>query len=398
MICTVFFVSIDRNNYVQERNLSKIAESFNLNLVLVRLILLVIIGVNTLIVSDLSPVLLGILVILLIFIFGYYVCFRNKENMLWLTLLLLSNIIVLQITKNILMVIFYFFFPVNIFAAKPKWWEYTLFSIHAAGFITYAMVTNLSAGFSNTSVSAFVYSIFGYVGVVSVEMIIYKRRTERARLKLLNDELIQKLIREKEYLVAEERKNISQHLHDSMGHSLMALLLNVRYLKVQNAKGKGIAETELCEMEQMIKDSVEILRGTVDDLKRIDNEIQLEEELTRLAAQFNRLEMVGVTVAYDKRINNVKSNIKNALFQTVCEGVTNAIKHGDVTKIEISILEKNGFIVLIIADNGKGAKNISPSHGLNGIRERTEALGGSTEFTGSKGFCIICKIPAEETR
>ena len=55
---------------------------------------------------------------------------------------------------------------------------------------------------------------------------------------------------------------------------------------------------------------------------------------------------------------------------------------------------------MYILDNGKGCEHISEHNGLRGIRERTEALGGTVKFSSIKGegFNTIVKIPVKEVQ
>ncbi|WP_242950875.1 sensor histidine kinase [Clostridium felsineum] len=87
--------------------------------------------------------------------------------------------------------------------------------------------------------------------------------------------------------------------------------------------------------------------------------------------------------------------IKNNIIKIIKEGITNSLKHGNSTEINIDLSFINSDIELIIQDNGNGCCEINSSNGLNGIKKRTETLNGEVTFQSSnkKGFTINLKIP-----
>jgi signal transduction histidine kinase len=79
----------------------------------------------------------------------------------------------------------------------------------------------------------------------------------------------------------------------------------------------------------------------------------------------------------------------------VQEGITNAIRHGLATSIEISFSSQNGGVNIYIKDNGFGAVKLNKGYGLTGMSERIEQLGGRLEiFTKlGAGFLLSAWIP-----
>ena len=73
--------------------------------------------------------------------------------------------------------------------------------------------------------------------------------------------------------------------------------------------------------------------------------------------------------------------------------ITNAIRHGQATKIRIEITRVDGDLHILIFDNGKGCEKIEPGFGLHHMRERVEMLGGDLEYSGDKGFTVHARIP-----
>jgi signal transduction histidine kinase len=85
--------------------------------------------------------------------------------------------------------------------------------------------------------------------------------------------------------------------------------------------------------------------------------------------------LIGITILYE-------------------EGITNSLKHGNPSTIDISIEIINDVLQLLITDNGEGCKFINKSNGLNGITERIQKINGEITFISSinKGFTIKALI------
>ena len=83
------------------------------------------------------------------------------------------------------------------------------------------------------------------------------------------------------------------------------------------------------------------------------------------------------------------------MYKTIQESITNSIKHGKATEINISITREKKGIRLILTDNGVGCNKIIKSNGLIGIENRVTSLNGSVKYFSNDnlGFGIDICIP-----
>jgi|GEM_PF-979911 len=230
---------------------------------------------------------------------------------------------------------------------------------------------------------------------------IHKLRWDRDKLKLLNTNLIEYSFKEREFLISNERNRISQELHDSIGHSLMALSMNIRYLKA--IKDTNKIDKELNDIDNLVKESIATLRNTVYNLRKLDEDFNFQKQVKSIIQKFNELGIVEINFDCDPEIENESEHIKDILLTTIKEGITNGLKHGDPSEINISVEliisdKDRALIKLLIANNGQGCKNIIKSHGLNGITERIESVHGTVNFKSpkSKGFIIEALIKGNQ--
>lgn len=82
---------------------------------------------------------------------------------------------------------------------------------------------------------------------------------------------------------------------------------------------------------------------------------------------------------------------------TVQEGITNAIRHGHATRVQVRCHIEDGVLEVSVRDNGIGCKSVTPGFGLQHMQERMLMLGGTFWYENSDGFCIRAEIPLRKT-
>src|SRR5699024_7704287 len=129
----------------------------------------------------------------------------------------------------------------------------------------------------------------------------------------------------------EERTKIMREIHDSVGHKLTALIMKLEILAIQNKDEsyrelKGMAEESLAET----REAVSVLRA--EESEGIATVVQLIRKLeseSHMIVSFTLKEGVLVTSL---------SNEKNIhLYRIIQEALTNAMRHADRRKVEISL-------------------------------------------------------------
>jgi signal transduction histidine kinase len=93
------------------------------------------------------------------------------------------------------------------------------------------------------------------------------------------------------------------------------------------------------------------------------------------------LDITGETNPQDSAVNI-------AVYRIIQEAVTNAVRHGNASRISVKLDYSKESIRFYAADNGVGSDNVKEGYGLKGIRERVEAFGGKVEIESGDGFCI----------
>lgn len=312
----------------------------------------------------------------------------------------LCLLIYLNMESNFIQ-IYYFFLMGEIFHSQRGKKLKALITAHFIGFVAVWCCAQLAKEQKGPEqyIQSFLMMSAIYALILFIFASIHYFKREQERLKVLNSDLIEYSFEEREYLISKERSSISQELHDSLGHSLMAALMNVRYLKAIQNKSEDEREKQVVEIEELLKECVSNLRNSVYSLKELDENIRLKDEIERVIQKFRDLELVDISMEYSARVELAPNYIKTVLFKTIREGITNSIRHGNASSIHISILCIDQNIEMIIKDNGSGCADIHKSYGLNGIVDRVKEVGGEVWFISQKGkgFTIKTLLPGGNT-
>jgi signal transduction histidine kinase len=199
----------------------------------------------------------------------------------------------------------------------------------------------------------------------------YARSAEQSRdaLVQVNAELLATRSLLAESARDQERLRLARELHDVAGHKLTALKLNLA-AAARDAQPSGSAGLQLCARlaDELLGD----IRGVVAQLRAHDG-MDLRAAIDGLAAPLPR-PRVHVAVAPDATVATVEQ--AEAVVRAVQEALTNAARHGGAENAWVTLRREGTRLAIEVRDDGRGSKPLCFGNGLNGMRERLEALGG----------------------
>ncbi len=185
-----------------------------------------------------------------------------------------------------------------------------------------------------------------------------------------------------------ERERISRDLHDTLGHHLTALSLN---LEAASHMSSGTTLTQVERAQAVTKLLLRDVRGAVSAL-RVEDSIGLIEALNALVEAVPQ-PRVHLSLPDDFAICD--PHCAQTVLRCVQEIVTNAIRHAQAANLWIEMARTNGQLRLVARDDGRGTPRIRLGHGLTGMRERVEMVGGRLEVHSgpARGFRVSASIP-----
>lgn len=182
-----------------------------------------------------------------------------------------------------------------------------------------------------------------------------------------------------------ERNRIAREIHDNVGHMLSRSILQVGALCAVNRQ--EILSGQLSALKETLDTAMNSIRESVHDLK--DDAFDLEEAIRKAAAEYKGID---ITLDYDME-GHTKRSLKYCFMAIIGEALTNTAKHSNADRVQIVLREHPALYQLLIEDNGTVEHNHdSEGMGLESMRERVDAFGGTINITRDNGFKIFIAI------
>jgi signal transduction histidine kinase len=241
-------------------------------------------------------------------------------------------------------------------------------------------------------------AVISYLATLLVVYLFREISLEREKGQLLNAELAEAHAKLKEITIVKERTRIAQEMHDSIGHSLIALRMHLEFAEntiETNPKkaGEAISKAYLFSQESIkeLRKAVAVLKD-----KTVISQIELEELLSDMIESLQTAGKLTFKLNFDKDVESCAQDMKNCIYHSVREAVTNGLKHGKAQEFMIDISKNGEKVSFFVEDNGQGCGHIEKSHGLLGIEDRIGLLNGKVSFSSEKGhgFKVKAEIPA----
>jgi len=193
-----------------------------------------------------------------------------------------------------------------------------------------------------------------------------------------------------------ERNRISREVHDISGYiftNLVALMDAAGSMPRDDHSGL----TELLITAR--KTAQEGLRETRLALRRLRNEQLRDDDVPRavfkIVTIFRKVTGLEVMLSLGNLPNSLPHELSLALYRTVQEALTNAVRHGKASQVRVIFWVEGDELRLTITDNGKGAIQVVKGIGLAGMEERLGPLGGSVLVGPAPegGFSLTVRVP-----
>ena len=213
-------------------------------------------------------------------------------------------------------------------------------------------------------------------------------RQSRQALTQANDRLRQYALLIENQATLQERTRIAREMHDSVGHSLTAQSIQLENASVYFSQNPDKSRYHLKEARRLGKEALQNVRQSVASLRNSPLQGRsLELALKKLLQEFQQTTRIRI-VSRVRLQDSLNSEIQTVLYRIVQEALTNIAKHSQADRIKLAIASSPTGIDLEIQDNGEGfePRENTTGFGLQGMRERVEALGGKFSLHSQPGF------------
>ncbi len=192
-----------------------------------------------------------------------------------------------------------------------------------------------------------------------------------------------------------ERRALSRELHDEVGQTLSAVLVELR----------NLSETAVVEADPQSRDHVETVKGLVENSVRVIrnmalllrpsmlDDLGLVPALQWQAREVSKRTSMDVSVATELASEDLSDEFKTCIYRVVQEALHNCSRHAHATQVRIRVQQEPNRLSLSIQDDGRGFDvRQTKGLGLLGIEERVARLGGKFEIHSAPGSGTIVAV------
>ena len=194
-----------------------------------------------------------------------------------------------------------------------------------------------------------------------------------------------------------EKMNASvwlRELHDTIGHALAGMAVGVDACITMIDKNPQLAKAQLKVISKAIRKGMKDVRNSLNKMRPdFLQQYRLKEAIEKMKEEISNVTDLKINLNYQIDETGFDTKIEDILFRVIQESITNSIRHGLATVVDINIYKENNLLCLKIKDNGKGCKAINYGFGLKQMVERVSQIRGDINFYSENGFTTEIKIP-----
>jgi two-component system NarL family sensor kinase len=199
-----------------------------------------------------------------------------------------------------------------------------------------------------------------------------------------------------DYAQVEERGRIAIELHDDLGHRLIRVKIMTEAVLQLMEHDPLRAKHMLEQVRGQMEESMNNMRSTVRKLQPPDALNARRYALPRLIEDAGRDLQIAVSFEITGRPLPLYPSVEYVLYRNAQEAITNAVRHGGATAVEIELYFAPDTVTMNITNNGKLPQDVSYGMGLRGMQERLAMLGGQLSVSVERGFVLSTVVPYHE--
>jgi signal transduction histidine kinase len=232
-------------------------------------------------------------------------------------------------------------------------------------------------------------SIYGYGAIIRELALAHTAKdASNAKLAAAHTRLQEYSAQVEELSVIRERNRIAREIHDTLGHALTLLSVQLETATQLEARGDPRLHEELLQARQVVKACLTEVRHSVETLRPGEASAgSLQEQLRRLVAEFETTcRETQITLDLEEATHPLNPELCLTLYRCAQEALTNIRKHAHATKVLLRLSTSDGAegrVELTVLDNGQGCEpsheQRAPGFGLRGMRERVALLDGTLQ-------------------
>ena len=211
-----------------------------------------------------------------------------------------------------------------------------------------------------------------------------------------------------ELAAAAERNRLARDIHDSLGHYLTAISIQLEKAQAYRERNPEEADRAIRDAKQTAREALQDVRQSVSALRDSGDRFSLRQSLADLAGRMDG-GTLDITCDIEGDETGYAAPVLAALYRAAQEGLTNVQKHAQARHVQLDVQLGESEACLRVRDDGAGfntdtwalrAASPERGYGLQGLQERLELVRGEMRITsdvqsGTELTIVIPKYPAQ---
>jgi signal transduction histidine kinase len=248
--------------------------------------------------------------------------------------------------------------------------------------------------------------LMGWASFTVLFLFIYHLgNTSEQRAKLIRDlqaaqkELAAARERDAELAALWERERLARDLHDSLGHALVALSVQLEAIQRLYKVDPERASEQVDELKTLTRQSMDDLRRSLAGLRAPGlGDKPLSQSLRVLSVETGQRTGLRVECRVADEADQLSPALAETLWRVAQESLINVGRHAHAREVQIDLQLHPQAVLLRVWDDGVGlppkAADLPGHYGLRGMRERVEGLGGAlTVDSNGQGTVVEARLP-----
>ncbi len=230
------------------------------------------------------------------------------------------------------------------------------------------------------------FSLVGYM----VARIMRIQRQQRQSLSNANTKLVHYAATLERLTITRERNRLARELHDTLAHTLSAVAVELEAVS-------ALWDIDTAQAHAMLTQSLTVTRTGLAETRRALQSLRsspLEDLGLALAIRQDAESVTAranlpLNLHIPERLDDLPPDVEQCFYRVAQEALANVVYHARAQNAEISLLKKDGHLILSISDDGCGfdltTVDTERHLGIRGMQERAEMMGGSLEINSTPG-------------
>ncbi|WP_069999737.1 sensor histidine kinase [Cellulosilyticum sp. I15G10I2] len=193
----------------------------------------------------------------------------------------------------------------------------------------------------------------------------------------------------------QERNILVQKLHDKIGHTLAANIMQLEAVKI-------ILQSNIEEAGKMLALTIENLRNGMDDIRHTLKDIKPEcsevglNQIRYILEDLQNTHGIETEFLFEGDVGAISLSIWHVTLQNLKETITNLLKYSKADRFTVRIEVFHKIIKIQFKDNGTAIEQYENGLGLMGIEERTQSINGRLVINTNSGFETLMILKRED--